>query len=74
MHPDHIDAAPAFIGAVTRKLCALAPGRRLELVLPSWQADVIETAQGVGFSRRFEYHKMGLFLSAQPEKEVEDAA
>ena len=62
LDPAYGPSAAYFLDTLTRKLQMLAPGRRVELMIPAWQQHLIECAKGLGFSQRYEYHSMGLLL------------
>lgn len=63
--PVYSQVAPFFVDYVTRYVQLRAPGRKIELVTPSWQADVAQGAKELGYSFRYEYHSMGLFTEGQ---------
>ena len=60
--PVHQEIIPFFIQHVTLKAQNQAPGRRLELITPSWLPDVVEAVKNIGYAQRYEQSSMGLFL------------
>jgi ribosomal protein S18 acetylase RimI-like enzyme len=62
LDPDLSLAAPYFLDTLTRKVQSVAPGRRVELIVPAWQPHLVECAKELGFTLRYEYHSLGLML------------
>jgi hypothetical protein len=59
---DHAALSTFFVAYLTHRTLEAAPGRRLELSVPSWQSSVVEAAETAGFVKRYKYHRMGLFI------------
>ncbi len=62
--PAHSPVAAYLIESVAARTKSLAPGRRLEMVTDAWQPDVIHCALEKGFTKRYEYHSMGMIHQA----------
>ncbi|MEM5774040.1 MAG: hypothetical protein AAGU05_03490, partial [Anaerolineaceae bacterium] len=62
--PAHSPAIPLMFDTVAARLKSLAPGRRLNMSASAWQPDVITCALEKGFTKRYEYHSMGMIHQA----------
>jgi ribosomal protein S18 acetylase RimI-like enzyme len=58
--PGHISAIPYLLDALTGRVQAAAPGRKLELMAAAWQPEVAGCALAKGFVKRYEFHTLGL--------------
>jgi hypothetical protein len=60
--PEHPELADYLVTYHLERVAARGPGRRVDFLVPRWMTDVIESAERCGFTRRLEYHHLGLML------------
>lgn len=56
------DLAAPLVNALLGQVLHLAPGRRVEFEVPTWQPALIAAAEAAGFTCRCEMRRMGLLL------------
>jgi len=62
LDPEHPQLADHLVAYHLGRAIARGPGRRVDIVVPSWMPAVADAANRYGFERRVEYHYMGLTL------------
>ena len=60
--PEHPQLADHLVAYHLERAIARGPGRRVDLMVPSWMPAVADAADRYGFERRVEYHYVGLTL------------
>jgi len=62
LDPEHPELADHLVAYHLERAIARGPGRRVDLVAPSWMSAVVEAVERHGMSRRVEYHHLGLMF------------
>ncbi|MFC2083152.1 GNAT family N-acetyltransferase [Candidatus Bipolaricaulota bacterium] len=62
LDPEQPNLAPHVIGEALRSVTALSPSLRVRLMTSSWMPSLGQTATELGFTKRLEYHELGLIL------------
>ena len=62
LDPEHPELADHLVAYHLERAITRGPGRRIDLVVPSWMSAVVEAVERHGMSRRVEYHHLGLML------------
>lgn len=62
LDPKHPQLADHLVAYHLERAIARGPGRRVDLMVPSWMPAVADAADRYGFERRVEYHQVGLML------------
>lgn len=58
--PSRPGLAEFILSYVLSSIQKVSPGHRIELSLEDWQSSLIESAEALGFEKRFGLHRMGL--------------
>jgi len=62
LDPEHPRLAGYLVAYHLERVATCGPGRRVEFRIRNWMTDVIQAAERHGFTRRVEYHHLGLIL------------
>ncbi len=62
LDPEHPQLADYLVAYHLERVATRAPNRRATLLIPDWMPGVIQAAERHGFTRRVEYHYLGLML------------
>jgi GNAT superfamily N-acetyltransferase len=62
LDPRHPQLAEYLVAYHLERVAARGSGRRADFIVPNWMTPVIEAAERYGFTRRLEYHHLGLAL------------
>ncbi len=62
LDPEHSQLADYLVTYHLDRAIARGPGRRVDFTIPDWMSAVISSAETHGFTRRVEYHMLGLML------------
>jgi len=62
LDPEHPHLADYLVAHHLERAAVQAPGRRVTFRVPQWMPDLIQAAERHGFSRRVQYHYLGLTL------------
>ena len=62
LDPEHPKLADYLVAHHLERAIARGPGRRVDLIVPSWMPAVADAANRCEFTRRVEYHQLGLML------------
>lgn len=62
LDPEHPQLADYLVAYHLERAATRGPERRVDFMVPNWMTDVIQSAERYGFTRRFEYHELGLML------------
>ncbi len=62
LDPEHPRLADHLVVHHLERAIVRGPGRRVDLIVPSWMSAVADAADRCGFERRVQYHQLGLTL------------
>jgi len=62
LDPEHSDLAAYALGDALRSALALSPHKRVQFSTASWMPDLCQAAEDLGFTKKAEYHLLGLLL------------
>lgn len=62
LDPEHPELAPYIVSDALKAVTALSPKLRIQFSVPSWMPALSEAAEELGFTKRLEYHGLGLIL------------
>ncbi|MBI5927743.1 MAG: GNAT family N-acetyltransferase [Chloroflexi bacterium] len=58
--PAHPELTLPLLTRLIHEIHAVSPGRKIEIEVPTWQTNVMDAVQKMGFHRRYGYVRMGL--------------
>jgi len=62
LDPEHAELADYLVAYHLERAVTRGPGRRVGFMIPNWMHAVVMSAEKQGFTRRLEYHHLGLML------------
>ncbi len=62
LDPEHADLAPYMLGQALHSVAQLSPTLRVQFSAASWMPALGAAAEELGFTKRLEYHTLGLLL------------
>ena len=62
LDPEHPELAPYIVSNALKSVTALSPNLRVQFAVSSWMPALSQAAEALGFTKRLEYHWLGLIL------------